>query len=317
MQGSMFHSEYSRFSDKLWSWKSSDEFVKESLLRDGIHQIALSDGRYFDLLLRGVRGKYKDLPVFFNGAVVRENTKPPYFSGSNVAVAASVPVIAVADPTLNLSSELGIGWYTGGIGSEFDSALVNVLSFLRNETTARLVMVGGSAGGYAALRFGTLLNESALVWNPQIDFLKYNPDHVGRFLATRFNEPSWSNKSSKVRDENGNILLEEAHLELQRTGISHEIESLDNLDRLVYLQNKSDNHEKVHAKPIRERSELSAISRGIYNYEDRTMLVADFNVGHRAPSRELITYALKKMLLGESPTSVIAQNILTEFEIQT
>lgn len=316
MQLTTFHSDYSRFSDEVWHWQSVKDFSDRSELRDGIHQIGLSDGSYFDLLLRGISGSYEDLAVFFNGAVVRDGTNPPYFSGSNVAVAASVPVIAVADPTLNLSSDLGIGWYTDGVGSRFESALVGVLRFLSNETGARLLMVGGSAGGFAALHFGTILSSSALVWNPQIDFLKYNPDHVRKYLVARFGELKTSGVSSRIFDREGNILTESVRRELKAVATSHEIDSLEPLDRLIYLQNKSDNHEKIHARPIREKSSLEAYADGIYCNGDKTMLVADFNIGHRAPSRELITYALKRMLLRDTSTKTIARDILNDFKIQ-
>ncbi|WP_404290806.1 hypothetical protein [Glutamicibacter arilaitensis] len=315
MVNTTFHSDYSRFKDRLWIWESVNQFIRESSFQDGIHQIGLQDGRYFDMLVRGVNGRYSNLPVFFNGAVIRSNSAPPYFSGSKVAVDAASPVISIADPTLNLAGDLGIGWYTGGIGSKFDAALVTVLNFLRLRAGANLILVGGSAGGFAALHFAVLLKESALVWNPQIDFLKYNPEHVSKFLSTRFESPSWMETPSEIRNENGQIINKVASSFLARTGVESEISNLNGLDRLVYLQNRSDNHEKIHALPVRERSQFTPIGSGIYNKYDKTMLVAEFNEGHRAPSRELITYALIRMLKRDTTTLSIAKNILNKFQI--
>ncbi|MGP9736684.1 hypothetical protein ACT3SQ_19285, partial [Brachybacterium sp. AOP42-C2-15] len=110
----MTASSYDRFRDPVFRWDSVGLFVEESAWVDGIHAIRF-EGGHFDVLIRGglmaMEGS-RSLPVFFSGAVQRDGTAPPFFSGTTLARQTGVPVVAVSDPTLHSSDQLSIGWYT-------------------------------------------------------------------------------------------------------------------------------------------------------------------------------------------------------------
>lgn len=62
-------------------------------------------------------------------------------------------------------------WYLSGINSRISTPVL-LLNFLRNQTKdMKVVTVGSSAGGYAAIRFGEwLCAERVIAFSPQIDF---------------------------------------------------------------------------------------------------------------------------------------------------
>ena len=121
---------YSRFSDPIYQWGSLDAFLSNSDWIDGIHSIGEGAER-FDVLFRGEVRSFsagRALPVFFNGAVSRAGSAPPYFSGSTLAAQIGVPLVAIADPTLVLSESLTIGWYTGAAHSGIQTILARFLA---------------------------------------------------------------------------------------------------------------------------------------------------------------------------------------------
>lgn len=266
-------------------------FLSDSDWKDAIHVIRLRDGSNLDFLIRGgIRNhdSSRALPVFFNGAVDRTKGQPPFFSGSSIASEIGTPVVAIADPTISPSNNLGIGWYTGHPNSGAQDAITQLLQSLSDRFLLRLVLVGGSAGGFASLYYAARIGESAFVWNPQVDLLRYAPAHVREYLSVVLSDGSWAEDIAAVMRDTPPIDYELAASELNSNRIEFRVRDTSPISRMLYLQNASDTHESSHARPLRERENYSTIGSGLHQSGTRIMAVGNFADSHRAPSREVI-----------------------------
>lgn len=310
----MDESKYSRFSDPVHLWDDIDQFLLDTDWRDGIHAIRLEDGSTLDLLLRGNvlsrDDKHSVWPVFFNGAVDRDKGNPPFFSGSAMAAEVEAPVISIADPTLTSGNRLGIGWYTGLPGSKAQDTIRLLLEGMKHGLRRELALVGGSAGGFAALYFAARTGSAAFVWNPQVDLLRYVPAHVRSYLTTILDDAAWASQIAEILRDTPEVDHNLASLELQARGIAHTVEDTAPIPRLLYLQNQSDSHETRHAAPLRARDGFLAVSEGIYRIDNRVMGVGHYADGHRQPPREIIRGGLQAVLDRRSDLDQAAVELL-------
>ena len=98
------------------------------------------------------------------------------------------PVLAFADPTLDLSGTLRLGWYLGT--AEIDLATVMadiVLGVMAGCDCEHVFLQGGSGGGFAAIATAIHVPGSvAIAFNPQTDVRRYSPTFVKACLAAVF-----------------------------------------------------------------------------------------------------------------------------------
>jgi hypothetical protein len=86
-------------------------------------------------------------------------------------------------------------WYLGGINATLDSP-IKLLDFLKNETGGyRIITIGSSAGGYAALLFGSLLKcERIYAFNAQLNLnviLRNSNAITNPILFQKVNDDTW------------------------------------------------------------------------------------------------------------------------------
>lgn len=259
------------------------------------------DERHVDLLLSGME-KLKISPavlVCFSGAITsRSGTSAPFFSGVSIARKLNVPVISVADPTLALSHQLTLGWYVGHHGfHDLPFRIAELLDAFAESTGARLILFGGSGGGFASLLVLSLLktaNASAFVWNPQTSISKYAPPSVKRFLEIAFP---------------GTSSLGDLRNWLESTGVIHDLTSHDSLlattRTILYLQNKTDWHTGSHAVPFLlnfasgETKSAEVVVSGNLIYCE-----GNWGDGHVTPPERAIELALEQLLLGKAAFDV-------------
>lgn len=94
---------YSQWNTDVYDEISIDEFCCLSDFKNGIYRI--SSGKVtIDFLLNGFDKIKSDVClVFFQGAITnRNNTLPPYFTGTVIAEKLGHPFISIADPTISL-----------------------------------------------------------------------------------------------------------------------------------------------------------------------------------------------------------------------
>lgn len=140
--------------------------------------------------------------------------------------------ISLADPTLDLGGGTQIGWYSGGESAPIQKEVPKFIKYFAGKIGAkRRVYVGGSAGGYAALLSAWHDPGSVcVVYNPQVNLMKYN-----KFSLHKFMDIAWPGVT-QIEDLRKNIITNVAKLYLRRFNST-----------VIYIQNNSDNlHVKNH-----------------------------------------------------------------------
>lgn len=268
---------------------------------NGLYHFKKGDG-HVDFLLTGMEkiGASKAILVCFSGAVSsRSGMSAPFFAGVGVAKQLDVPVISVADPSLSSSHEIGLGWYSGHDGfADLPHYISKLLDSFAERTGSRLVLFGGSGGGFASMLTLGLLktaNASAFVWNPQTSISRYNSIFVECYLKTAFPNQSFSNG------------LEDA---LESTGVIHDLTTftplLNSRHQILYIQNKSDWHTRTHAKPFLAKfpSRQAKSEEVISCNENLAYWEGSWGEGHAPPPKQIIVAALGHLLSGTPPLTV-------------
>lgn len=156
---------------------------------DGIYHFI--DGfNHIDIQLAGCKNlkKGQGVLVCFSGAIKdRKGTSAPFFSGLGLAKKMGVPIISISDPSLDRSHNLKLGWYVGYKGfNDLPYKLAILLDSFAQYFSSRLVLFGGSGGGFASLMILSLLNTlnaAVFVWGPQTSISQYEKFSVNRFLV--------------------------------------------------------------------------------------------------------------------------------------
>lgn len=270
-------------------------------ISDGLHHFTQGDF-HIDMLVTGIKQNEKPpvVLVCFNGAVTsRLGTSAPFFSGIGISGKTSTPVISVADPTLDISHDINLGWYAGHDGFQnLPLCIAKLLDDFSELTGARLVLFGGSGGGFASLQIINLLktaNASAFVWNPQTAISKYNPASVRCFLQIAFPMASSSGELSELLDS---------------TGVVHNLTSSDYVTAakrpILYIQNSSDWHTQFHANPfIKIFSNHEKLSEEVMSFgENSVYWEGSWGEGHAPPPEKIIIYALEEIISGKEISSI-------------
>ncbi|WP_344878665.1 hypothetical protein [Zhihengliuella alba] len=240
--------DYDYWERPVHRWPSARAFLDAEELPDGIHAVSLSSGTVLDILLEGEPlgpADTRHVLTFFSGAVQeRQGRKGPYFSGLGMSKRLDMPIIAVSDPGLDADPDVRLAWYAGNLRSRFQDELSELLRGLAARSGRPLLLAGGSGGGFAALAQAERLRELAtvVVWNPQTSILHYNPASVRKWLRTLgfavgfIQTEDWI--PQVTRRVNGRI-----QLSLRGSG------ALESARGVLYLQNWSDSHRRVHLLP--------------------------------------------------------------------
>lgn len=213
------------------------------------------------------------LVVLLHGAVNRDKRSipfhPPFFAGLP-----ALWQLSVADPTMERFDTLAAGWYLGWKGEPLWESLGRAIRDKAAEIGAgRVLYVGGSSGGFAALLLSHLHPGSiALLRNPQVDMLR----HVyGRASATYLRR-AWDG----VPEEYG---VPADLTELYARGMEN---------RVIYLQSPGD-RKHVHVQAARFLSAIRGADQAKVIFDCRYHGIA----GHggsvpNAPLRAWIEAAL-------------------------
>jgi pimeloyl-ACP methyl ester carboxylesterase len=115
------------------------------------------------------------LIVWLNASINRQAKAVPAFTGKFPRFRASAHQIALADPTLNRYPDLRHTWYIGDHAHDLQSELAEFLEEVAaGLSLRRIVLVGGSAGGFGALALSRLVRKScAVALQPQTRIEKH------------------------------------------------------------------------------------------------------------------------------------------------
>ncbi|ETF04722.1 hypothetical protein W822_04190 [Advenella kashmirensis W13003] len=274
--------------------------------QDGIHRVCTGTGTTIDIylqdygLLRQIKqAEERVLLVGFTGALTMRNGKPgPFFSGIKVAKRLKLPLLAVADPTISKCEELIISWYAGNEDVVNASEIIGRwLDKLAHYYKARLLLFGGSAGGFGALSVLPYLTSQAdcLVWNPQTSIARYMPKFVLHYLKHGF-----AKKFARI-DTKAAVTREDLRGFLEETGVRHDLQSNYRIPEnvnLLFVQNNSDWHVKSHALPFLRNLKVYDDSEELIdrNHGNISVRVGNFGRGHIAPNKNTINACLKYLM---------------------
>jgi hypothetical protein len=252
----------------------TDAFLMQDSMSDGVTTI--SGSRFpIDFYARIKPGK--PIVFFFHGAIAdRSKGLLPYFSGLEILNGVDATLIAFSDPTLHASVQMEMAWFGGAhdfpLQSSILPAIINKIVELCG--AQRLIFMGPSAGGFAAMHYSVDWNNSlCIVINPQTDIMKYNPQHVAKYGYYAFG------------------LADNEIGELPKLISTQNITAWANSPwaSLIYLQNNTDWHVDKHLAPFvaatskafvpsKEELRNEAIS------ENAWLCMGNWGVGHVAPT---------------------------------
>lgn len=283
------------FKHDFTRWEDAEAFHTAMKREDGVHVIGDRPGHQIEMLIGGSPFESIDGPVLviFSGAISkREEKVPPFFSGSGLAASTGHPYIAISDPGIELTESIAIAWYAGSSHFNTPAAIREILSPLSRRLGRELWLVGGSAGGFAALAMGHSLpgGPSVFVWNPQTDIVEYGRRFVCDYVSAAFpvteKELSGADYKEVVRSVFRYFGLEHSHVDaLPSQGPG----------RIFYLQNATDSHFLLHCLPYLRNHGYTRFDNGVWRRDrDHVIWVADVAPGHTPPSRDQLVALLHR-----------------------
>ena len=287
---------------------------------------AFADGVYvlgpdgMEVMVAGAGRLANDSPtvlVNFSADVAgREAKTGPFFSGLSIAKATNLPLIAFADPTVSNNQNVSIGWYAGNERCpDLVEAIAKTLNDFATTKNCRLILFGGSGGGFATLNVLKRLNceASGLVLNPQTRLDRFWPGPVSKYLRLGFpgvadhvpsglasdkrSTSAWLDAGSPADREKFNLDFTRDAFEniVQKLGIPNDTTlATPNHGDLLYLQNRSDWHVRAHAVPFMSTGKWRRVGPRSYYSPDRHtgMVFGAWGDGHYKPPRETVVAAL-------------------------
>lgn len=291
-------------------WQDLPAFWEAEVRADGFHVIEEAHGGPLEFLTKGLPFEQADGPVMvvFSGAVSkREERVPPFASGRSLAPGLGVPLIALSDPTLSLAADLSIGWFAGSATQDVQGAVEELLRPLAETLDGNLWLVGGSAGGFAALETGHRLGRhcSVFVWNAQTNIAEYAERYVKHYARTAFpgygsltTAASWKSSFMTAMRRRG-----------RRFDVSTETIPAQAPRRLLYLQGVDDWHAQSHCAPYLEQHDYRRHSAGLWIRDvNRVIWFAETGRGHTPPDGTTVHTILQR-LFASSGGSVLQRTL--------
>ncbi|MPS77570.1 MAG: hypothetical protein E2591_05740 [Achromobacter sp.] len=265
-------------------WPELSGFLNAEQISSGIHSIILDGGLVFDIYI-DIKSEAPAY-IYFHGNCPRApNFKLPVFSGANVLESLNVTRIVPSDPVLLMAPDVELSWHAGtatcNLQEVYKSVFDKVLSFAR---APEVVFWGGSGGGFAALYYSFFFpGSTAMVWNPQIDFLRYSQDAVENYLKLAHGTSLEDSQPVSAGIEN-----DLAHLYKQGHG-----------NRIIFIQNDADWHVEEHLAPfldalgVNAQEVLQSGSSGLVA-QNFYLFLGRFSEGHEPPKNVEIHCALQE-----------------------
>lgn len=178
------------------------------------------------------------LYVAFHGAMRADRDAYPRFERVNSLKKRSSTFLSFADPTWYLNPSMNLSWFLGGPNWDALDPIEYVVRRALDVTGATtVVFVGGSGGGFAALRIGVRFPGSlAYVQSPQTVVTRYLPSTVDLYFESVWNEPKLE------------VVMREPH-KFDLTGLYR---ANQGVNFVYYLQNLNDPaHVRDHYRPFK------------------------------------------------------------------
>lgn len=205
------------------------------------------------------------LTIYFHGATDRSRLSMPRFermrSFSQLGLG---PVMFFSDPCLDLDSRMMLSWYVGNEDVDLHLAIARMIeAYAERKGLEKILLVGNSGGGFAALQLGAYLEGTRVVsFNPQIQIDHYVPRIAETAHWALFGR-------STVSDDPVNAPRMDLIERYRRIGFDQDV---------VLIQNPGDDmHHQDHFLPFQEAFQASA------NADRLTAHTPYLGPGHRVP----------------------------------
>lgn len=114
---------------------------------EGLHEIQKQENPYH-LFVQDFSINNEYILIGLHGAIERVKVNPPAIFFRGVAKKAGIGLISIADPSINLSKQLNLGWYLGNkINGNVTKDIAALLDTIIESTGKKLILAGGSGGG--------------------------------------------------------------------------------------------------------------------------------------------------------------------------
>lgn len=195
-------------------------------------------GLKYEFLLRPKK-KSSLLFVLFSGDAIRKKYQPPVFQRWTWSKYFPGHCVYFSDPVLHLNPRIGLGWYSGTKESDTLAKIARIVSEIASHfkvDATNIVSYGSSGGGFAALRFTSLMGQGiSICINPQITTYKYLPRHFNKYVEVCY--PGMIAKE----------VIEKYQSRLNLIVLWEKMRS----QRIIYIQNLNDiHHVEEHYKPF-------------------------------------------------------------------
>lgn len=221
------------------------------------------------------------LTVLFHGAIDRAKARVPMFQRWRFQRSLdSGPTMAFSDPTLDLSRSLRLGWYLGTEESDLHPQIAQLIAEgAKALKVNRIVLVGNSGGGFAALHVGAHLPDATVVAiSPQTDLSKYVPRLAADAIRCAFG-------AENTKDPT---------VDTKRTSVMERLESLNAYPQVWLVSNSGDKfHIDNHQEPLGLGYANADFSQKF------TTINLDLGPGHRSPSNEQYHNILARAYAGK------------------
>lgn len=223
--------------------------------------------------------------VFLSGDAPRHKFQPPVFQRWSWAKTVPGHFLAISDPVLKLSEDIGLGWYIGTDDLDPTETLVSLIARVASSvgvTPQDIYFYGSSGGGFAALRLAARTpGSTAIVINPQIVVTDYTSRGVQRFLDRHF---GGLNPSEAIRAYPN------------RFSVLPQCGELSERNNVLYVQNTLDNHHfKTHFKPFAAGAGLS--ESNAHRAKRAEVMFFEEPAGHsKAEPREMVPAIISRAL---------------------
>lgn len=215
--------------------------------------------------------------VGFSGAVSNKGLESgPFFSFLGVSKEIEVPLISFSDPSLMLSSSLTLGWHLGNrLIPDYKNKVSKFLDDLSLALDKKVILAGGSGGGFASLNISNLMEGKervlAFVWNPQVVISSYYKTAVDRYV-----DACWEEKDRQYI-EGYRVKCNDSKAVFLMDGLDH-----------MHIRSHLKKYLATQGKPVK--------INGYYLYENSSVLIGDWGKGHTAPPKKLIVRQLKEVM---------------------